>query len=110
MLSMIPLKGASSFRDIVKSVAVIPDGIMRSVYLKDCGLLLGVEEQVLYTEVNKIRQQKQEQQLAQGAEFIGTARDEPGQFRPALQNNPLFLPSWRIFFPRWKSGKLFISC
>ena len=56
-----PFKRGQLITDIVKSVAVIPDGIMRSVYLKDCGLLLGVEEQVLYTEVNKIRQQKQEQ-------------------------------------------------
>ncbi len=56
-----PFKRGQLISDIVKSVAVIPDGIMRSVYLKDCGLLLGVEEQVLYTEVNKIRAQKQEQ-------------------------------------------------
>lgn len=56
-----PIKRGQLISDIVKSVAVIPDGIMRSVYLKDCGILLGVEEQVLYTEVNKIRQQKQEQ-------------------------------------------------
>jgi DNA primase len=56
-----PIKRAQLITDIVRSVAVIPDGIMRSVFLKDCSLLLGVEEQVLYTEVNKIRQRKQEQ-------------------------------------------------
>jgi DNA primase len=56
-----PIKRGQLITDIVRSVAVIPDGIMRSVFLKDCGLLLGVEEQVLYNEVNKIRQRKQEQ-------------------------------------------------
>jgi len=56
-----PIRRAQLITDIVKSVAVIPDGIMRSVFLKDCSLLLGVEEQVLYNEVNKIRQKKQEQ-------------------------------------------------
>lgn len=56
-----PIKRAQLITDIVKSVAVIPDGIMRSVFLKDCSLLLGVEEQVLYNEVNKIRRRKQEQ-------------------------------------------------
>ncbi|MEN8156410.1 MAG: DNA primase [Bacteroidota bacterium] len=56
-----PIKRAHLITDIVKSVSVIPDGIMRSVFLKDCSLLLGVEEQVLYTEVNRIRQRKQEQ-------------------------------------------------
>jgi len=57
-----PIKRAHLITDIVKSVAVIPDGIMRSVFLKDCSLLLGVKEQVLYNEVNKIRRKKQEQQ------------------------------------------------
>ncbi len=56
-----PIKRAQLISDIVRSVSVIPDGIMRSVFLKDCGLLLGVEEQVLYTEVNKIRRSRQEQ-------------------------------------------------
>lgn len=57
-----PIKRAQLITDIVKSVAVIPDGILRSVFLKDSSLLLGVEEQVLYNEVNKIRLRKQEQQ------------------------------------------------
>ena len=57
-----PIRRAQLITDIVKSVAVIPDGIMRSVFLKDSSLLLGVEEQVLYNEVNKIRARKQEQQ------------------------------------------------
>ena len=57
-----PIKRAQLITDIVRSVSVIPDGIMRSVFLKESSLLLGVEEQVLYTEVNKIRQLKQEQQ------------------------------------------------
>jgi DNA primase len=56
-----PVKRAQLITDIVRSVAGIPDGIMRSVYLKDCSILLGVEEQILYTEVNKIRQKRQEQ-------------------------------------------------
>jgi len=56
-----PIKRAQLITDIVKSVSVIPDGILRSVFLKESSILLGVEEQVLYNEVNKIRLQKQEQ-------------------------------------------------
>ncbi|RPI43371.1 MAG: DNA primase, partial [Bacteroidetes bacterium] len=56
-----PIKKAHLITDIVRSVAVIPDGILRSVYLKECSLLLEVEEQVLYNEVNKIRKLRQEQ-------------------------------------------------
>ncbi len=85
-----PIKRGQLITDIVRSVAVIPDGIMRSVYLKDCGLLLGVEEQVLYTEVNKIRQQKQE--LNWRREQI-SYRDQPVQFKPAYPQQPL-LPAF----------------
>jgi DNA primase len=56
-----PVKKAKLITDIVRSISVIPDGILRSVYLKESGLLLDVEEQVLYNEVNKIRQRKQEE-------------------------------------------------
>ena len=72
-----PIKRAQLITDIVKSVAVIPDGIMRSVFLKDCSLLLGVEEQVLYTEVNKIRQRKQEQKWKREQTFRRDPAEAP---------------------------------
>jgi len=56
-----PIKRANMITDIVKSVAVIPDGIKRSVFLKECSGILSVDESVLYTEVNKIRQKQREQ-------------------------------------------------
>jgi DNA primase len=77
-----PIRRAQLISDIVRSVAVIPDGIMRSVFLKDCSLLLGVEEQVLYTEVNKIRKRRQEQKWRREQSF---AQD---QFEPARSTIP----------------------
>lgn len=56
-----PIKRANMITDIVRSVAVIPDGIKRSVFLKECSLLLNTDESVLYGEVNKIRQRRREQ-------------------------------------------------
>jgi len=76
-----PIKRAQLITDIVRSVSVIPDGIMRSVFLKESSLLLGVEEQVLYNEVNKIRRRKQEQQWR---------REQSG--RRAQQETPTTLP------------------
>lgn len=55
-----PIKKASLIRDIVGSIAVIPDSINRSVYLKECSNLLKVDEKVLYFETNKIRRKKAE--------------------------------------------------
>jgi len=72
-----PIKRAQLITDIVRSVSVIPDGIMRSVFLKESSLLLGVEEQVLYTEVNKIRHRKQEQQWRREQSGRQTQREAP---------------------------------
>ena len=50
-----PIKKASLIQDIVQSISIIPDAIIRSVYIKECSGLLGVSEQVLATELNKKR-------------------------------------------------------
>lgn len=50
-----PIKRAALITDIVQSIAIIPDTIIRSVYIKECSRLLEVDEQVLIKEVNKTR-------------------------------------------------------
>lgn len=49
-----PIKKAELVKDIVESIAVIPDQIKRSVYTKECSNLLDVPEQALINETNKI--------------------------------------------------------
>jgi len=48
-----PVAKARLISDVIRSVAVIPDTITRSVYIKECSKLLDVNEEVLYTEVQK---------------------------------------------------------
>ena len=43
-----PIKRATLIKDIAHSISVIPDGIVRSVYVRECSKLLEVEESVLY--------------------------------------------------------------
>lgn len=50
-----PIKRASLISDIVNSISVIPDNIIRAVYVKDCSILLDVDERILVEEVNKKR-------------------------------------------------------
>jgi DNA primase len=49
-----PIKKAEAIRDIISSIALIPDPIKRSVYLQETGQLLNMQESVLVTELNKI--------------------------------------------------------
>lgn len=53
-----PIKRANLIKDMMESVAVIPDNIIRSVYIKECSHLLDESEQVLMNEVIKIRDRK----------------------------------------------------
>lgn len=52
-----PLKKAALIKDIVQSIAKIPDAIIRSMYTKQCATLMQMDEQVLIIELNKIRRQ-----------------------------------------------------
>jgi len=53
-----PTLKANLIKDVVKSIAVIPEAITRTVYIKECSVVMEVSEPVLYHEVNKLRQQK----------------------------------------------------
>ncbi len=49
-----PIRKAESIKEIVSSIAVIPDPIKRSVYIQETSHLLKIGEPVLLTELNKI--------------------------------------------------------
>ncbi len=53
-----PVQKANLIKDIVKSIAVIPEAITRTVYIKECSTLMEVPEAILYNEVNKLQRQK----------------------------------------------------
>jgi len=50
-----PIKRAGVIKDIVDSIALIPDNIIRSIYIKECANIMEIEENILQLEVNKIR-------------------------------------------------------
>lgn len=53
-----PVKKVNLIKDIVKSIAVIPEAIARTIYIKECSSIMEVAEPVLYHEVNKLREQQ----------------------------------------------------
>ena len=64
-----PVRRAGLIGDIVKSIAVIPNDILRSEYIKRCSDMLKVSEQLLVSETAKIRIKRAEerQKNLQGA-------------------------------------------
>jgi DNA primase len=77
-----PVKKAALIRDIITSISVIPDAIKRQVYLRECATMFGMEEQVLITEVLKLRKTKSagDQRSAQNLEeaaFYESQMEQP---------------------------------
>lgn len=56
-----PIKRASLVSEIVKSISVIPNDIVRAEYIKECSELLRVQEQLLVSETDKERKQRQKE-------------------------------------------------
>jgi DNA primase (bacterial type) len=59
-----PIKRAEMITDIVKSISIIPDQIVRSVYIRETSRMLEISEEVLIAEINKIKFQQDEAEKA----------------------------------------------
>ncbi|MFD2245720.1 DNA primase [Pontibacter ruber] len=57
-----PVKKAEAIREIVTSIAKIPDPIKRTVFFRSCSLIFDIDEQLLISEYNKMQLQGRQQQ------------------------------------------------
>lgn len=53
-----PIKRAGLIQDVVNSISVIPDRIIRQMYAKECASMLGISEQLVVSEIAKIKKEK----------------------------------------------------
>jgi len=64
-----PIKKAGLIKDLVHSIALIPDPITRSVYTKECSRLFEMNEQTLINELNKSRRANYSKQYKEDVPF-----------------------------------------
>ena len=60
-----PIKRAELIGNLVQSISIIPEAIVRDVYIKECSQLLRVEDKLLVSEVAKRRETQAEKQAEQ---------------------------------------------
>jgi len=60
-----PLKKATLINEIVRTISVIPENIVRSVYIRECSKLLDIDEKLLFTETARFRRNRFEQKIKQ---------------------------------------------
>lgn len=70
-----PIKQAELINDIIKSISVIPESIMRDVYIRESARQLRVEEKLLVKEVAKRRETKEEK----GYKAVVESQNQPQQ-------------------------------
>lgn len=84
-----PIKKAGLIRDIVESIALIPDAITRSVFVKDCSRILDIEEQTLLNELNKQRRKQFDKKKEEsGRQKAETLAENPEGFVPDITAKP----------------------
>ena len=81
-----PIKKAELIKDIVSTIALVPELIERNIYVKECASLLDIPEQTLATELaraisarRKKQFDKQAEEQQQAATTIETTAVEPQQ-------------------------------
>ena len=60
-----PIERSKAISSIVKSISVIPDQIVRATYVKECARRIGIAEQTLINETNKMIRSEREQKAKQ---------------------------------------------
>jgi DNA primase len=58
-----PVKKAAAIHEIVESVSLVPDLVLRSLYIQQCSRLLQVNEQALISEMNKVLRKQYRKKL-----------------------------------------------
>lgn len=86
-----PIKKAALIKDIVESIALIPEGITRAVYVKECSRIMDLEEMTLMTELNRIRRKRYDDRRQKEQSDVPPPETEP-QVKP-VSDRPVFLHS-----------------
>ncbi len=72
-----PIRRADVIREIVESIAKIPDSIKASVFIRECSHQLEIDERALLSELNKMRLSKARKEAQQNTRTI-----EPSDYLP----------------------------
>jgi len=83
-----PAGRAALIKEIVNTIAQIPDGISRSVYIKECSNVMDIPEQTLVNELNKSLRKKYSKPYTPSVEEIPIPEEKQTQDRQ-IEIDPL---------------------
>lgn len=99
-----PIKLSKLVNSIVQSIAVVRDEITRSLYIKETAAMLGMEERLLVTAINKqATANKSEEKRRKNNESTDTRQNASINNRPEIQEIPPAIPE-QVPFPTSETG------
>lgn len=104
-----PIKRAELIGNLVQSISIIPEAIVRDVYIKECAQLLHVEDKLLVSEVAKRREMQAEKRAEQTERERRSAErtaimSQNGQGGQGMQGAPANAPVTGNGIPMPNSG------
>ncbi len=85
-----PTARVSLIKEIVQTIAHIPDAINRTVYIQECSTLMDIPEQTLMNELNKLLRERYRKKLyRQPAEEVVPGEDIKQQLSKQMKIDPL---------------------
>ncbi|NLA15533.1 MAG: DNA primase [Bacteroidales bacterium] len=81
-----PIKRSSLIREVINTIAIIPDVITRTVYIEECSRHLDIEELILTREVSRIRKRNYSKQVQRAKATPAKAAEQDAE--AAFQRKP----------------------
>lgn len=81
-----PIKRANMIADVVNSISVIPEGMVRQMYAHECSTLLNISEAVILDEITKLRRKRELDRLQRNRNMAegGAEQEEATAETPAV--------------------------
>jgi DNA primase len=84
-----PIKRAALINDVIRTIALIPDSILRALYIRECSSMMEIGEKDLLAKVNQILLSREEKRPASSHPSPETGATQPAGVE---QNQPSSLP------------------
>lgn len=89
-----PIRRSELIKDITKSISVINDPIVRSVYITECSQIMKIDERILISEVNRRQREQYQQEQPKQVPQPADGNDVPAD--PVPQEEPQMSPEDRL--------------
>ncbi|MBR3626245.1 MAG: DNA primase [Bacteroidaceae bacterium] len=87
-----PIKRAELIGSLMESISVIPEAIVRDIYIKECAQMLQIDDKILVSEVAKRREKHADDEAKRKERERNRAQNTPPADTPHVQNEETVPP------------------